>query len=559
MSQEISIHRSLKHQHVVEFYSYFEDTNNIYIILEICNKRSLMEMHKRRKLLTEPEVRYFVRQIALACKYLHDNKVVHRDLKLGNLFINDDMHVKVGDFGLATRVGNGERKLTLCGTPNYIAPEVLTKKGHSFEVDVWSLGCIVYTLLVGHPPFETDDLKKTYQKIRHNDYKYDEHVHVPHEARLFIDKMLQADPSKRPNMNQILDDPYLMKNYIPRRIPTSCLTTHPRFDQGRLSIMPTEFGSPRRAFTPRENVVTGPSVPAVGAVKPNPLAPIASGKGNPPISAVNSPLKSSSSAPPSANHNPSAAPDSAAANMAPIIPHNSDNNDLVELQNQIKSVVATLSSKRKFQLVSMGDDAMDPAAMPIFWISKWVDYTEKYGMGYELCDNSIGVLFNDLTRIVMMADEETIQYIERNGEEQFFNRNTEKPPRGSHLFKKATLLQYFKNYMSEHLVKTGEKAPEADEMARLPYLQNWFRTKSAIIFQLTNGTVQINFFEDHIKLILCPHMAAVTVVNTSREFQTYRFDLIAQHGATQDLFARLKYAGDIVGKLLTHKLTTPRK
>jgi len=70
-----------------------------------------MEMHKRRKAITEPETRYFMRQIVLACQYLHDNKIIHRDLKLGNLFLNDDMELKIGDFGLATRVDfEGERK-----------------------------------------------------------------------------------------------------------------------------------------------------------------------------------------------------------------------------------------------------------------------------------------------------------------------------------------------------------------------------------------------------------------------------------------------------------------
>uniref|UniRef100_A0A8C2S9E6 Dynactin subunit 5 n=1 Tax=Capra hircus TaxID=9925 RepID=A0A8C2S9E6_CAPHI len=105
---------------------------------------SLLELHKRRKALTEPEARYYLRQIVLGCQYLHGNRVIHRDLKLGNLFLNEDLEVKIGDFGLATKVEyDGERKKTLCGTPNYIAPEVLSKKGHSFEVDVWSIGCII--------------------------------------------------------------------------------------------------------------------------------------------------------------------------------------------------------------------------------------------------------------------------------------------------------------------------------------------------------------------------------------------------------------------------------
>ncbi|XP_055963877.1 serine/threonine-protein kinase PLK1-like [Sorex fumeus] len=126
MSMEIAIHRSLAHQHVVGFHGFFEDNDFVFVVLELCRRRSLLELHKRRKALTEPEARYYLRQIILGCQYLHQNRVIHRDLKLGNLFLNEDLEVKIGDFGLATRVEyDGERKKTLCGTPNYIAPEVL--------------------------------------------------------------------------------------------------------------------------------------------------------------------------------------------------------------------------------------------------------------------------------------------------------------------------------------------------------------------------------------------------------------------------------------------------
>lgn len=127
--QEIQIHSSLSHKYIASLHSYFEDNENMYIIMELCRKRSLTEMHKRRKTITLPE--------ALTCKYMQRNKVIHRDLKLGNLFINDNMEIKVGYFGLATQVSfEGEREKTLCGTPNYIAPEILTKSGHSYEVDI---------------------------------------------------------------------------------------------------------------------------------------------------------------------------------------------------------------------------------------------------------------------------------------------------------------------------------------------------------------------------------------------------------------------------------------
>jgi polo-like kinase 1 len=102
---------------------------------------------------------------------LHSHRIIHRDLKLGNLFLNDKMELKVGDFGLATKLDyDGERKKTVCGTPNYIAPEVINATGHSYEVDIWAIGIIIYTLLVGKPPFETRDVKTTYGKIKKAEY-----------------------------------------------------------------------------------------------------------------------------------------------------------------------------------------------------------------------------------------------------------------------------------------------------------------------------------------------------------------------------------------------------
>lgn len=99
---------------------------------------------------------------------MHTHQVIHRDLKLGNLFLDADMNVKVGDFGLAALIESpGERKKTICGTPNYIAPEVLFDQdnGHSFEVDTWSIGVILYTLVVGKPPFQTKDVKAIYKFV----------------------------------------------------------------------------------------------------------------------------------------------------------------------------------------------------------------------------------------------------------------------------------------------------------------------------------------------------------------------------------------------------------
>lgn len=165
---EIKIHRSLDHPNIVTFQECFEDAENVYMTLELCASGSLMDMLRRRRRLTESETRFFMVQLIGACHYMHTHQVIHRDLKLGNLFLDGNMNIKVGDFGLAALIESpGERKKTICGTPNYIAPEVLfdTANGHSFEVDTWSIGVILYTLLFGRPPFQTKDVKTIYKCV----------------------------------------------------------------------------------------------------------------------------------------------------------------------------------------------------------------------------------------------------------------------------------------------------------------------------------------------------------------------------------------------------------
>jgi len=160
------------------------------------------ELLRRRKRLTEPEVMYFMMHLIEGTMYMHSNNVIHRDLKLGNLFLSRNLEVKIGDLGLATKLNTAEeRRTTICGTPNYIAPEIIDGKkggnGHSFEVDIWSIGVILYTLLFGRPPYEAKDVKATYQRILNNEYSFPENVAVSESAKDLIKAMLQRDPKSR--------------------------------------------------------------------------------------------------------------------------------------------------------------------------------------------------------------------------------------------------------------------------------------------------------------------------------------------------------------------------
>jgi len=213
----------------VRFDRYFEDKENVYILLDICHNQSLSDLVRRRKRLHEVEARYYIYQLVKACEYIHTKKVIHRDLKLGNLFLTDRMQLKVGDFGLAAQVFYpGEKKKTVCGTPNYLAPEVLDANGgHSYEVDYWSIGVILYTMLYGRPPFESQDVKQTYKKIKAVQYSFPDHVTVGYHAKDFIKLCLIAAPENRMNLAEMLQHDFLSLVPIPKQIPVSTLVCAP--------------------------------------------------------------------------------------------------------------------------------------------------------------------------------------------------------------------------------------------------------------------------------------------------------------------------------------------
>ncbi|GAK64750.1 pkinase-domain-containing protein [Moesziomyces antarcticus] len=227
---EIMIHKSVNHIHVVNFEDCFEDDENVYFRLELCCNGSLNDIVKKRGPYTEPEARYLMVQILAGTQSLHQNSIIHRDLKLGNIFLDQHMHVKIGDFGLAALLKHpDERKKTVCGTPNYIAPEILYDQGqgHSFEVDIWSVGVILYTLLVGKPPFQTPKVDDIYERIRKNAYEIPAKAGLSNEAVDLITRILTHNPAKRPTLVQIMNHPWFQCGPVPLTIPPTALEGTP--------------------------------------------------------------------------------------------------------------------------------------------------------------------------------------------------------------------------------------------------------------------------------------------------------------------------------------------
>ncbi|CAG9330164.1 unnamed protein product [Blepharisma stoltei] len=486
LMSEIKIHRSLHHPNIVSFEHFFEDNENVYILLELCTNQTMNELLRRRKRLTELEVQCYLMQIISGMKYLHSHRVIHRDLKLGNFFLSDKMEVKIGDFGLATKLEHdGERKRTICGTPNYIAPEVLDgKQGHSYEVDVWSLGVVAYTLLVGKPPFETSDVKTTYRRIRMNAYSFPDHVPLSEQSKSLITRILVNDPSKRPSLDEMLDHEFFHQgNSIPKLLPPSTLACPPS-------------SSFLRQFQP--------------------------GATNPQVSSTQR-----------------------LTETAPNISKQSSRTSRPELVNTER--ISRVKEETK-QLPTIANSSQGMANAPEVWVKKWVDYSSKYGLGYLLSNGSTGVFFNDATKVILGPAGHRFNYMERKGPEKqdmvTSHTLTEYP---KELQKKVTLLQHFRSYL-EGDIKQETGVEDENTMANPVYVKKWMRTRHAIMFRLSNKIVQVNF-QDHTEIILSSETRVVTYVNKKGERTTYPL-ATAQESTNHEMTKRLKYTKDILTHML---------
>lgn len=230
LESEIRIHYQLDHPNIVKLYNHFRDEVYVYLLMEFCQNKSLDIYFSKRKnaiieetgkssseiteIFNEEEVRRIMKQLLDVLIYLHEEKhVVHRDLKLGNLFLDHDFNIKVGDFGLSSTIIGNQKRRTFCGTPNYLAPEIISeeKEGHSFEVDIWAFGIIMYTLLVGNPPFQKNKIKDIYETIKKIDYSFPKHYAYSRYSRDLIKAILNRDPNARPSLYCIKEHNFFVR------------------------------------------------------------------------------------------------------------------------------------------------------------------------------------------------------------------------------------------------------------------------------------------------------------------------------------------------------------
>ncbi len=391
LKSEIKIHSQLSHDRIVNCYTCFEDREFVYLVLELCHLKTLASMLRTRQKLSEPEVRYFMLQICEGLAYLHENQFIHRDLKLGNILITKDMHLKLADFGLAAAVDNEQRK-TLCGTPNYIAPEILhgTATGHSYEVDIWSFGCVMYTLLIGKPPFQAKDVNEIYKKIKKVQFEFPDSVAVSDDAKFLINACLQTKPELRPSATQLRQFSFF-KQFIPALLPVSALTQTPDFDD----VTPTLSQSNYKMRKSDSKQFESNILPSVPSQRESPRSKIPHYVHN----NINSSPKQYK--PKKSTIQQFYETLSFAVQVAESL---YDNHSILfpwPRTSQTQSHILVTNTHNPFQ--SLFTEPVYQA--PIKFVLKWIDYSNKYGLSYQITDGSVGILFNDLSSILLSPDE----------------------------------------------------------------------------------------------------------------------------------------------------------
>ena len=192
---EFNILSMLKHPFIVQLLGYnFEDPKYIYFILEYIQGGELFSLLRNKVTFPISQTKFYIAHIITIFEYLHSKNIVYRDLKPENILINKNGYLKLTDFGFAKQLEN-EKTYTLCGTPEYLAPEIILNKGHGKAVDWWTLGILLYEMLVGIDPFSDDDPMKTYQKILKGKINFPKTINK--DAKSLIKHLLTQDTSKR--------------------------------------------------------------------------------------------------------------------------------------------------------------------------------------------------------------------------------------------------------------------------------------------------------------------------------------------------------------------------
>jgi len=209
LRREIEIQAHLRHRHILRMYGYFFDNKNVYLILEYSPGGELYKKLTAKGRFSERTSARFISDLSHAMKYCHSKHIIHRDIKPENLLLGAKNDVKIADFGWSVHAPTSRRN-TLCGTLDYLPPEMVEGREHDEQVDTWALGVLLYEFLVGVPPFETESHSATYRRIQRVDIRWPDGI--SDDAKDLIGKLLKKDPRQRLSLELIPKHPFVLRN-----------------------------------------------------------------------------------------------------------------------------------------------------------------------------------------------------------------------------------------------------------------------------------------------------------------------------------------------------------
>ena len=219
VKREFLVLKKLDHPNIVKLHDLIIDTsyNNIYFVFDYFKMGDLAKF-LNNKPLKEKYCKKYSKQLATGLKYLYDNNILHRDLKPQNILLTDDLNIKIADFGFARKVDKNMLLNTLCGSPMYMAPEIINKQDYSIKSDLWSVGIIIYQMIYGHVPFEVTNFVQLIKKINNEQINYENpNIEISNECLALIKNLLQVEVDMRISWEDFfynvwfLDDEFLVE------------------------------------------------------------------------------------------------------------------------------------------------------------------------------------------------------------------------------------------------------------------------------------------------------------------------------------------------------------
>ncbi len=209
LRREIEIQSHLRQRNVLRMYAYFYDEKRIYLVLEFAPGGELYKQLTNRGHFSESMTARYILDLSRAFAYCHSKHVIHRDIKPENLLIGQRGDIKIADFGWSVHAPTS-RRTTLCGTLDYLPPEMVEGREHDHTADIWSLGVLCYEFLVGNPPFEAEGYRATYRRISNVDLRFP--ASVSPGARDLIKRFLVKEQSKRIALTDVAKHPWIIQH-----------------------------------------------------------------------------------------------------------------------------------------------------------------------------------------------------------------------------------------------------------------------------------------------------------------------------------------------------------